>query len=84
MIDETGPIAGRNFVQSLVVFMRVEAVDNSVHKLRIYDYNGKSHEMPIPNSPTVHNFLAEILLLRSQGLKGMLEGQKDIPIVHSP
>jgi len=40
--------------------------------------------LPIPSSPTVHNFLSEILLLRSQGLKGMLEGGKDIPIVHSP
>jgi len=83
-MKETKAVAGKDFIQSLVVFMRIEAVDNQVHNLRIYDYLGKSHVLPIPSSPTVHNFLSEILLLRSQGLKGMLEGGKDIPIVHSP
>jgi len=61
-----------HLIQEIVVYLKVVAVDNSVNKLRVFDWEGKPHDLPIPNSPTVHSFLADLLTLRSIGLKAKL------------
>jgi hypothetical protein len=65
-------------IKDITVFIKIIAVDNQVNKLWVYDFLGAKHELPIPNSPTVHSFIADLMLLRSQGLKGILNNDPEL------
>ena len=61
-----------HLIKNLVVFLKITAVDNSVEKLSVTDFTGKSHVIEIPHSPAVHSFIADVLELRCIGLKGII------------
>ena len=65
-------------IRSLTVFIKINAVNNHVNNLLIYDALGQKHEMLIPNSPTVHSFIADILAIRSIGLAGVIDAEQKV------
>jgi hypothetical protein len=64
-------------VKQLVCMLRICAVNNHVDKLLVYDSLGRPHDLPIPNSPTVHSFVGDLLTLRSHGLEAIIANDKE-------
>jgi len=65
-------------IKELSIFLKIVAVNNQVNKLWVYDFMGNKHELPVPNSPTVHSFVSDLMLLRSQGLTSILNKDPEL------